>query len=84
MANHRRTVKKLQTALALSGRVVRMNTRQFYSAEQKRMIDSYSLIEKRPYKKRDGTTGMKDEEIYRSCSIIDIVKFLAGLYKGGG
>lgn len=84
MANYKRTAKKLQTALTLSGRVIRMNTRQFYSEEQKRMIDSYSLVEKKPYKKKDGTTGMKDEEIFRSCSMIDIVKFLSKLYKGGG
>lgn len=84
MANYRRTTRKLQMALASSGRIVRINTHQFYSEEQNRMIDSYSLVEKKPCVKKNGETGMKDCELYRTCSMVDVVKFLSELYKGGG
>ena len=84
MANYKRIARKLQTALANAGRIIKINTLQFYSEEQNRMIDSYILLEKRPYRRKDGTAGMKNFELLKTCSMPEVVKFLAELYKGGG
>ena len=84
MANYRRTISKLQTAILGQGRAIRMNTFQFYSAEKRCMISTNILIEKQLVKNRKGEMVMKDVEIYKSVSMPDIVKFLADIYKAGG
>lgn len=43
MANLRGLTKKLQTAILQTGLVVKINTYQFYSQEQKRMISKYQI-----------------------------------------
>lgn len=54
MPNYRKIISKLQTALSLQDRVIRMNTYQMHSKEQQRMINCYSLVEKLPRKKPEG------------------------------
>lgn len=84
MPNYRRIAKKLQSAIAQTGRIIKMNTRQFYSEEQCRLIDCYVLTESKPYKKKNGEIGTKEFEIFKSCSLPKIVKELSEIYKGGG
>ena len=36
-------MKKLQTAIVKTGLVIKVNTNQFYSDDQKRMITSYRI-----------------------------------------
>lgn len=43
MANLRMISKKLQTAILSTGHIVKINTNQFYSKEQNRMITMYSV-----------------------------------------
>ena len=84
MANYRKVASKLQTALSIKQRIVRINTYQFYSQEQERLINVHSLVEKLPRANRKGEIVMKDIEIFKSCSMPEIVKFLANEYKAGG
>lgn len=43
MANLRSISKKLQTAILSTGHIIKINTNQFYSKEQNRMITMYSV-----------------------------------------
>lgn len=79
MANHSRMIKKLQTAIINAGAIVKVNTRQFYSEDQDRMITCYSVVtpvwseEKRK---------MVDREQLSTCSAVEVVKFLASMLEG--
>ena len=70
MKNYRRTIAKLQKALLLQGRQIRMSTRQFYSEEQNRLIDFYTLTE-----------GKND--VLKTASLPEVMKFLAAEYQKG-
>lgn len=76
MANLNKLVKKLQSALMQHDVRVKINTRQFFSEEQCRMITVYSvLLPKWDYE--------KDKEVYRevlaTSSTIKVVRYLAAL-----
>lgn len=75
-------MKKLQTAIVKSGLVIKVNTNQFYSADQKRMITSYSICTPIYYyseKKMEWKT--KDYEVLKTCSMPDIIFCLLDIYK---
>lgn len=75
-------MKKLQTAIIKDGFVVKINTNQFYSDEQKRMITSYRLCTPITYfSKRFQEWRTMDYEILKTCSMIDIVLCLLDIYK---
>lgn len=74
-------MKKLQKAITSKGLVIKINTSQFYSEEQKRMITVYILNTPTWQKCRDGTMRTKDYEILRTASGIDIVNCLAEIHK---
>lgn len=73
--------RKLQTALIHSGRQVRVETHQFYSEEQNRMINQYCISE-REYNEEKGKHMYT--EILKTCSRTEVVKCLAEMYEGGG
>ena len=75
-------MRKLQTAIVKTGFVVKVNTHQFYSADQKRMITSYSVCT--PvcyYSKRKDEWKVSDHEILKTCSMPDIIFCLLDIYK---
>ena len=74
MANLRKTTKKIQTALATQGRFVRINQRQYYSADRKKFCTIYSVVEKTP------------ENLithYEGSSFVQVVTTLAEILNGG-
>lgn len=75
-------MKKLQNAIVKTGFVVKVNTRQFYSAEQKRMITSYSITTPaESYSERKHEWKVVDYEILRTCSTPDVIFCLLDIYK---
>lgn len=75
-------MKKLQTAIIKAGLVVKINTNQFYSDEQKRMITSYRICTPITYfSERYQEWKTMDFEILKTCSMIDIVLCLLDIYK---
>lgn len=81
MANLRYTIKKLQQAIALKDYIVRINTYQFYVAEQKRFIIGYLLVHKEWQRNKAGKMVLKDRELLNTCSQIEIVKYLSEKYR---
>ena len=79
MASHNRLIGKLQTAILSAGGMVKINTHQFYSEEQNRMVTSYSVA-------GPGWSQAKrkkvDRELLKTCSTVEVVKFLADMLEG--
>ena len=76
-------MKKLQKAITSNGLVIKINTSQFYSEDQGRMINIYHLITPTWQQSRDGMKT-KDYEILRTASGIDVVNCLADIHKAVG
>ncbi len=75
-------MKKLQTAIVKTGLVIKVNTHQFYSAEQNRMITSYSVCTPVTYfSERKQEWKIMDYEILKSCSMPEIIFCLLDIYK---
>lgn len=68
MANLRGLIKKLQTAIAKQGYIIKINTYQFYSDGQKRFITGYLLVS-------------NDKELLKTCSQVEVLQFLSELYE---
>ena len=79
MARLNQTMRKLQAAIINAGRIVKLNTHQFYSKEKNMVITSYSVITPRwsPVKHK-----MVDHEMLKTCSAVEVVKFLANMLEG--
>lgn len=73
--NIRVTTKKLQRALINKGIIYKINTYQFYSEEQQRMITGYSITEKQAYKKKNGEMSVKDVEMLNTCSQVEVLQW---------
>ena len=79
MANLRSISKKLQTAYSFDGHIVKINTNQFYSKEQNRMITVYSVTMT--------TSSGKNKKLIKTTSQVEIVKCLVNIWdevKDGG
>ena len=76
--NIRTTVYKLQKALLMQGRKIKINQIQAYSPKAGKMITKYIVIESRELE--DGRT--KNETLLETYSMVDIAKLLALLYRG--
>lgn len=75
-------MKKLQTAIVKAGLVIKINTHQFYSADQNRMITSYSICTPVTYfSERKQEWKIMDYEILKSCSMPEIIFCLLDIYK---
>lgn len=75
-------MRKLQTAIVKTGFIVIVDSSQFYSDDQKRMITSYSVKTPVAYWSiRQQAWKTKDYEILRSCSVPDIIMCLVDIYK---
>jgi hypothetical protein len=80
--NLRGKMKKLQTAIVKTGLVIKINTYQFYSVEQKRMITSYSIVTPvYRFSERKQEWKHTDYEILKTCSIVEVIYCLLDIYK---
>ena len=77
--NMQKLIRKLQTALCIQGRKIRINQHQHYSDKQERMVTKYVLSEEKIIKEKQKTVEIATA--YRSS---EVVKILAGLLEGGG
>ena len=75
-------MKKLQYAIVRTGLVIKVNSNQFYSEDQKRMITSYRIVTPVTYwSDRHLEWRTMDYEILKSCSMPDIIFCLLDIYK---
>lgn len=75
-------MKKLQTAIVKTGLVIKINSYQFYSDDQKRMITSYSICTPITYfSERYQEWKTMDYEILKTCSMPEIIFCLLDIYK---
>lgn len=79
--NIRKTINKLQSALIAKGYIYKINTFQFYSEQQNRMITGYRITQKQPYQKKNGEMSEKDVELFNSCSQVEVLKWFASKWK---
>lgn len=79
--NIRQTVNKLQKALLQHGYIYKINTYQFYSEEQNRLITGYKIMQKQPYRKKNGEMSEKDIELLNSCSQMKVLKWFVAEWK---
>lgn len=66
--NIRATINKLQKALIQRGYIYKLNTYQFYSEQQNRLITGYRITEKQ---------GKKDVKLLKTCSQVEVLKWFA-------
>lgn len=75
-------MKKLQTAIIKAGLVIKINSNQFYSDEQKRMITSYRVCTPIIYlSSKTKQWKITDYEIIKTCSIPEVIFCLLDIYK---
>lgn len=76
MANLNQLMKKLQMAILNKGVKVKINTNQFLIQEQGKMATCYTVTQK---KWSDSKCRMADQVVLKTCSIVEVIKFLAKL-----
>lgn len=74
----RQTINKIQKALINHGYIYKINTYQFFSDQQNRMITGYRITEKQPHRKKNGEMSAKDLELLNSCSQVEVLKWFVG------
>lgn len=74
--NLRRIASKLQTALCIKGRRIKIDQYQSYSEKAGRMVTKFVLKEKRT----TATGKQKDFVIMETYQLADVVKELARMY----
>ena len=79
--NIRAKINKLQKALIQRGYIYKINTYQFYSEQQNRMITGYRITQKQPYRKKNEEMSVKDVELLNSCSQVEVLKWFVGKWK---
>ena len=72
--------KKLQRAILQTGLIIKYSQRQFYSAEQNRLINIYILSTPALGRDRHGEWKEKDMELIRTSSQIEIVNYLVDIW----
>lgn len=70
--------RKLQRALILQGRPIKINQTQVWIEDTKRMATKYTVKEQMTVKGKK-----KDEILMDSCKLAEVVKYLADLLSGG-
>lgn len=74
MGKLNKLIRKLQTAILNKDVNIKVNTRQFFSQEQNRMLTCYSVTQN---KWSDAKHRMTDQVVLTTCSTVEVVKFLA-------
>ena len=72
--------KKLQRAILQTGLIIKDSQRQFYSAEQNRLINIYILSTPALGRDRHGEWKEKDLELIRTTSQLEIVNCLKEIW----
>nr|DAH83947.1 MAG TPA: hypothetical protein [Caudoviricetes sp.] len=72
--------KKLQRAILQTGLIIKYSQRQFYSAEQNRLINIYILSTPALGRDRHGEWKEKDLELIRTTSQLEIVNCLKEIW----
>lgn len=75
--NYMRTTKSLQRALAGKGIIYKISTYQFYSVNKKMSVTGYRVTEKQAYVKKNGEISVKDVELVKTYSKVDLLKWFA-------
>lgn len=70
--------RKLQRALILQGRPIKINQTQVWIEDTKRMATKYTVKEQKNVKGK-----IKDEVLMDSYNLAEVVRFLADLLSGG-
>lgn len=81
--NIKATINKLQKALIQRVYIYKINTYQFFSDQQNRMITGYRITQKQPYRKKNGEMSEKDVELLNSCSQVEVLKWFVGEWEKG-
>lgn len=71
----RPAIHKLQSALIAKSYIYKINTYQFHSDQQNRMITGYRITDKQPYRKKNGEMPEKDAELLNNCSQMEVLKW---------
>lgn len=79
--NIKATINKLQKALIQRGYIYKINTYQFFSDQQNRMITGYRITQKQPYRKKNEEMSEKDVELLNSCSQVEVLKWFVGKWE---
>lgn len=79
--NIKQIINKLQYALIAKGYIYKINTCQFYSEQQNRMITVYRITQKQPYRKKSVEMSEKDVELLNSCSQVEVLKWFVKKWK---
>lgn len=79
MPNMRTLANKLQTALVMRGRKVKINQYQSWSDRQQRMVTKFVVYEKRLVDDKH-----KNVTVLETYQMADVVKGLAALLNGSG
>jgi hypothetical protein len=79
LANLSKLARKLQTALCLQGRYIKINQYQHYSEKKERMVTKYVLYEKRVIDGKERNVAMLE-----SYQMAEVVKTLAEMLDAGG
>lgn len=81
MANLKGIMRKLQQAILRTGLVIKINSYQFYSEEQKRLISKYRIITPVFRQNKNGEWKDIDYEVLSTCSLVEVVECLNDIYK---
>lgn len=81
MANMRELTRKLQMAILHTGLAIKVNTYQFYSKEQRKMISKYQIATPVFRPNSVGEWKDMDYEILSTCSAVEVVECLNEIYK---
>lgn len=76
MAKLNRLMRKLQMAIVNKGVKVKVNTNQFFMQEQGKMATCYTVTQR---KWSDSKGKMTDRIVLKTCSTVEVIKFLAKL-----
>lgn len=76
MAKLNKLMRKLQMAILNKGVKVKVNTNQFFVQEQKKMATCYTVTQR---KWSDAKGKMTDQVVLKTCSTVEVIKFLAKL-----
>ena len=76
MAKLNRLMRKLQMAIINKGVKVKVNTNQFFMQEKGKMATCYTVTQR---KWSDSKGKMTDQVVLKTCSTVEVIKFLAKL-----
>lgn len=76
MAKLNQLMKKLQLAIINKGVKVKVNTNQFLIQGQDKMATCYTVTQR---KWSDKKCKMTDQVVLKTCSTVEVIKFLANL-----